>query len=525
MDYDYLIVGSGFGGSVSALRLTEKGYRVGVLEAGKRWNPEDFPRTNWDLRRFLFQPSLGCYGIMRMEVFRDVFILAGAGVGGGSLVYANTLLVPPDRFFADARWAHMKDWKAALAPHYDTAKRMLGVTRAPQVFETDRALQAVMDEMGRGHTFHHADVGVHFGQGPGVRSPDPYFGGRGPERTGCTLCGGCMIGCKHGSKNSLDRNYLYLAEQNGAEVHPETTAWDVRPREGGGYEVRTHRSDSPYLKRGQRTFTARHVVLSAGALGTTKLLLACKERGSLPHLSDQVGNYVRTNSEAILGVKARDPKADLTHGIAIAAGAYPDDDTHIEMCRYPKGSDSLAVITTHMTDGGSRLGRIGQALRQFVTHPIDSARAAWPFGFAQRGAIVLVMQPVDNYLRFVRERPWYAPWRRRMQTRNDTDAAIQATIPIGNEVTRRLAERLDAHPRSAITELLLNVPTTAHILGGATIADSPERGVIDARHEAFGHPGLFVVDGSVIPANLGVNPSLTITALAEHAMSQVPSRV
>lgn len=524
-DYDWLVVGSGFGGSVSALRLTEKGYSVGVLEAGKRFGPDTFPKTTWDTRRFLWAPALRCFGIMRMTFFRDAFVLSGAGVGGGSLVYANTLLVPPERFFSDPRWAHIRDWEAALRPFYDVALGMLGATPARVQGETDHILREVAEEMGRGDSFHVPTVSVYFGDGPGETHPDPYFGGRGPERTGCKLCAGCMVGCRYNAKNTLDKNYLYLAEQGGAVVHPETMVTDIQPLDGDGYRVSTYRSTSPWFRRGRRTFTARRVVLAAGAMGTPGLLMACRESGSLPELSPQLGNFVRTNSEAIIGVESHRDGVDFAHGIAISAGIHPDEDTHIETVRYSAGSDMLSLITTAMTDAGPRYKRVAAALGAALSDVPTAVRSALPFGWAKRTVILLVMQPVDNYMRFVRKRRWYAPWSHRIQTRNDgaESAQIKATIPIGNEVARRVAEKVQGTPRAAISELLLNVPTTAHILGGCAIAAGPESGVIDGDNQVFGHPGLYVVDGSMIPANLGVNPSLTITAMAEHTMSRIPA--
>lgn len=521
-DYDYVIVGSGFGGSVSAHRLTEKGYRVAVLEAGKRFDAADLPTTSWDARRFLWAPIARCFGIMRMTVFKDAFVLSGAGVGGGSLVYANTLLVPPDTFFEDAKWSGLRDWKAALAPHYQTALQMLGAIEAPHLSQTDHLLREVVeDELGRGDTFRRHTVGVYFGDGPGITHPDPYFDGKGPERTGCTLCAGCMVGCRFGAKNTLDKNYLYLAEQDGAVVIPERTVTDIKPLEGGGYAVSSYRSTSPVLNLGRETLRAKRVVLSAGSIGTTSLLMACKAAGSLPELSDQLGNYVRTNSEAILGVESADRDVDYAEGIAIAAGVHPDEHTHIEAVRYNAGSDALSLITTVLTDGGPRWRRLLEATGIMLRDAPRSLRNASPFGWARRTIILLVMQPVDNHMRFIRQRRWWAPWSHRLQTSNDGSAKVQASIPIGNDVARHLADKIDGQPRAAITELLFNAPTTAHILGGCPIGADRASGVIDDSHEVFGHPGLFVVDGSMIPANLGVNPSLTITAMAEHAMSQI----
>jgi cholesterol oxidase len=521
-DFDYLVIGSGFGGSVSAHRLTEKGYTVGVLEAGRRWGAEDFPRTSWRVRKFLWAPLIRCFGIMRMTFFRDAFVLSGAGVGGGSLVYANTLLIPPPSFFEDAQWRDITDWRAALAPHYEVALKMLGAVESPHLGETDLFLQDAAREMGREATFKRATVGVYFGDGPGHTHPDPFFDGRGPERSGCTLCAGCMVGCRFHAKNTLDKNYLWLAERAGAQVIPSTTVTDLQPLADGGFAVDTYRSSSPWLKRGKRRYTARHVVLSAGAIGSTRLLLACQERGSLKGLSRQLGNFVRTNSESILGVTATERGVDYAQGLAISAGFYPDDDTHIETVRYNRGSDMLSTLSTVMTDDGPVWRRLIQSLWIMAKQPIQTLRNSVPFGWARRTIILLVMQPVRSHMRFVFTRRWWAPWSRTLQTRNDGDERVKATIPIGNEVATRIAKRVGGQTRSVLTEVLFNVPTTAHIMGGCAIGADPERGVVDGHCRVHGVPGLRVIDGSVIPANLGVNPSLTITALAEHAMAAVP---
>lgn len=358
-DVDFAIIGSGFGGSVSALRLTEKGYSVAVLEMGKRWTKDDFAKTNWDLKRFLWRPWLGMYGILQMTLVKDAFFLHGAGVGGGSLVYANTMLVPPDEAFRDARWVGL-DWRETLAPFYATAQKMLGVVESPFVVETDEMLREVAEEMGRGHTFHKAKVAVFFGE-PGKTVPDPYFGGEGPERTGCIKCGGCMVGCRHGAKNSLDQNYLYFAEKKGAVVHPESRVMDVRPLEGGGYELTVARSTG--VLHPKRTIRARGVVVSAGSYGSVELLMKCKERGSLAKLSPQLGRYLRTNSEALLAIRSEKDDVDYSKGIAITSGVFVDDKTHIEVVRYPAGSDALAPLATVLTEGAgrSRAGFAGSA--------------------------------------------------------------------------------------------------------------------------------------------------------------------
>jgi cholesterol oxidase len=519
-DCDFAIIGSGFGGSVSALRLSEKGYSVVVVEMGKRWRKEDFPKSTWELRKYFWRPMLGMYGILQMTMVRDAFFLHGAGVGGGSLVYANTLLVPPDEAFADPRWVGL-DWKAVLAPHYETAKRMLGVTRSPFIVETDRILKEVADDLGRGHTFHHATVGVFFGE-PGKTVPDPYFGGEGPERTGCTKCGGCMVGCRVGAKNTLDQNYLYFAEKKGARVEPESRVIDVRPLEGGGYEL-TIKKSTGWLKP-LRKLRARGVVFSAGSYGTVSLLMKCKARGSLPKLSPALGSYLRTNSEALLAVRSKKKDVDYSKGIAITSGAFVDDKTHVEIVRYPAGSDSMAMLTTVLTDDGPFWPRWMRLVGNILRRPLHFLRTVVPFGWARRTAILLVMQPVDNHMRYVLRRPWWWPFKKRLDSERGSDKPVPVYLPIANEIARRMAEKMDGVPQSGITEVLLGKASTAHVLGGCPLGLTADDAVVDTKSRVFGYEDMYVIDGSIIPANLGVNPSLTITAMAEHAMSHVPAK-
>ena len=521
-DFDYVVIGSGFGGSVSALRLAEKGYSVCVLERGRRFAASDFPRTNWSLRKSLWMPRARCFGILRLSVLSDVFVLSGAGVGGGSLVYANTLYVPPAPFFDAPVWRDLADWQRVLQPFYRRAQFMLGVTQNRVEGEPDRVLAEIAGELGRGDSYVTTPVAVHFGT-PGQTVDDPYFGGVGPARTGCTLCGGCMVGCRFGAKNTLDKNYLWFAEQLGAEVRPMRTVVDVRALEGGGYEV-DHVRSGAWLGRDRQTLRARHVVMAAGVLGTVELLLECKARGSLPQLSDALGRHVRTNSEAILGVKARRQRERYDHGIAISSSIHVDDHTHVEVVRYSDGSDALQPLSTLLTDGGGRIPRWLRYLGNVVRHPIDFVRGLWPFGSARRGVFLLVMQTLDNSISLGLRRRWRRLWKKALDTERGDGPASPTYIPLGNQVARIFAKKIDGIPKSSIFEVLFDVPTTAHILGGAVIAGSASDGVVDVSHQAFGHPGLYVVDGSMIPANLGVNPSLTITALAEHAMSQIPTK-
>ncbi len=522
-DVDFAIVGSGFGGSVSALRLAEKGYSVTVLERGPRYRQEDFPKTNWDMKKSIWAPALGFFGILRLSVFSDAFILSGAGVGGGSLVYANTLYVPPDAFFEAPQWAHLGDWKKTLMPFYRVAQFMLGVTQNTFEGEPDRELAAVADELGKGHTFVRTPVGVYFGK-PGRTDPDPYFDGVGPERTGCTLCGGCMVGCRHGAKNTLDKNYLYFAEKLGAKVEEMRTVVEVRAlpeAEGGGYAITHERSDGR-IRKDRRVLRAKNVVLAAGVLGTMQILLEAQASGALPNLSKRLGHQVRTNSEAILGVISKRSDVNYSKGIAITSSIHPTDDTHVEVVRYSEGSDALAPLATLLTDGGSGAPRPLKYLANILKNPADFARTLWPFGSAKRGVFLLVMQTLDNSISFKLRRRWFRLFQESIDTDRGDGAPNPTYIPLGNQIARIFAQRVNGTPMSSIFEVLLDIPTTAHILGGAPIGEGPEHGVIGTDHQVFGHRGLYVCDGSAMPANLGVNPSLTIMALTEHAMSQLP---
>ncbi|MEE6178507.1 GMC family oxidoreductase [Mycobacterium sp. 050134] len=529
-DYDVLIIGSGFGGSVSALRLTEKGYRVGVLEAGRRFADEDFAETSWDLRKFLWAPRLGCYGIQRIHPLKNVMILAGAGVGGGSLNYANTLYVPPDPFFKDRQWAHITDWRDELMPHYDQAQRMLGVVTNPTVTDADKVLKQVADDMGCGDTWVPTPVGVFFGpdgaKAPGKTVPDPYFGGAGPDRTGCLECGCCMTGCRYGAKNTLLKNYLGLAESAGAEVVPMTTVKGFEQRPDGLWEVRTVRTGS-WLRRDRRTFTAENLILAAGTWGTQHLMFKMRDRGKLPRLSDRLGVLTRTNSESIVGAGRLEvtPDLDLTHGVAITSSIHPTSDTHVEPCRYGKGSNAMGLLQTLMTDGtgpgGTDVPRWKQLLQQATDDPRRMLRMLNVHQWSERTLIALVMQHLDNSITTYTKRGklgirWYTS----KQGHGDPNPAWN---PVGNEVTRRVAEKIDGVAGGTWGELF-NIPLTAHFLGGAAISDSPDLGVIDPYHRVWGYPNLYVVDGAAISANLGVNPSLSITAQAERAASLWPNK-
>lgn len=515
-DYDFIVIGSGFGGSVSALRLAEKGYKVAVLEKGRRWKKEDFPKTNWNIKKYMWLPRLGMYGYQMLTQLKHVLIFHGGGVGGGSLVYANQLLIPPDEVFDHPEWG-IADCKDTLAPHFEKARRMLGANPSPQVGVADKCLQQVGIEMRGEDTFHINDVGIFFGQ-PDKTVADPYFGGEGPERTGCTFCGACMIGCPVGAKNTLDRNYLYLAEKKGVEIIAETEVSGVRPL-NGGYEITT---SSPSGAHPKKSYTTRGAVFSGGVMGTVKLLHQCKQKGLLPNISDQLGNVVRTNSEALMGVKSYDKDTDWNDQIAITSGVYLDKTTHVEMVRYNKGSDLLLNLSTLMTGGGGRIPRVLRYLGNVMRHPFRFISLLWPLGKAASGTIVLVMQTDENYLKLDYKRRW---WRLGGYSMNSTVPSgfmrAPAYIPIANEVTRRLAEKMNGIPLSSYPEALMNASTTAHILGGCCMGETAEKGVVGLDGGLFGYPNLYVADGSVIPANLGVNPSLTITALSEYIMSQV----
>jgi cholesterol oxidase len=523
-DYDWIVVGSGFGGSVSALRLAEKGYKVAVLECGKRFTDKDFPKSTWDIRRYFWAPRLGLRGIFRLTTFKDVSVVSGSGVGGGSLGYANTLYVPPSKFFEDPQWGDLADWESELAPHYAEAQRMLGVSEVQANDPADELLREYGEHIGVGDTYQKTPVGVYFGA-PGKTVPDPFFDGEGPDRTGCSFCGRCMVGCPHGAKNTLVKNYLYLAEQRGVEVIPSRTVTEIRPlgaADGSdGYTVAGERSGI-LPGRGKSTLRARGVIVAAGALGTNKLLQRCRLGGALPRVSQRLGELVRTNSEMILAVTVpEDYPDDLTRRVAISGSIYPDADTHIETVSYGNDGDSMSLLYTLLVGDGTRVTRPLKLLGQILRHPVRFAKVLRPKGWSRRTIILLVMQTLDNAiaLRPTLKRSGNV-W---LQTEQDPEKPNPTFIPVANDAAKWLAERTGGVAQSSVMEAMMNIPTTAHILGGAVIGHGPEDGVVDARQRVFGYENLLVCDGSAVPANVGVNPSLTITALAEHAMDQIPA--
>jgi cholesterol oxidase len=523
--YDYVIIGSGFGGSVSAMRLTEKGYSVLVLEKGKRFEDRDFAKTNWQYWKYVWMPAIRAHGILQISILKGVMVLHGAGVGGGSLGYANVLEVPTEETFATPPWNQNVKWGEVLKSHYQTAKKMLGVSRNPKLWKADHLLKEMADEAGMGHTFRATDVGAYFGE-EGVTVPDPFFGGEGPARAGCQHCGGCMVGCRYNAKNTLPKNYLYFAEKNGAKVLPEVEVTDVRPSTSASsrYEV-TYQNSTRLFKQIQ-TVQAKNVIFSAGVMGTMKLLLNLRDvKKSLPKLSERLGSMVRTNSEGLLGSVARKSDINYSQGVAISSIYNHDEITRIEPVRYPDGSSLMRFLAAPLIETNVSIPiRILKFLWWALTHPIDFAKASFLPGWAHNVTILLVMQHTDNRMRFRIGRSLFTFFRSGMIAEEEPGYEINAQVKGSHELTRKFAKRVNGVALGSIGENLLGLPTTAHILGGAPIGISPEMGVVNENFQVHNYEGLYIIDGSIMPANPGVNPSLTITALAEYAMSRIGNK-
>lgn len=516
-DYDVVVVGSGFGGSVAALRLSEKNYRVLVIEAGKEFKDHEYAKTSWRLRKFLFAPVIRCFGIQRIHRLPNVLVLAGAGVGGGSLVYANTMYEPMKEFFTQGPWAKITDWQKELKPFYELARRMLGVAQNPILTPADKAMQSVAKRMGVENTFRLAPVAVHFGNGPGVPSDDPYFGGVGPVRNGCTHCGECMTGCRHNAKNTLDKNYLALARNLGAKIKSLTTVTKIKPN--NDYWLVTTKRTGGVKKQ---TITAKHVVVAAGTYNTQKLLHNMKNSGHLPNLSDRLGYLSRTNSEALLGaVAAEIPDPDFTKGVAITSSFFPEEQTHIEPVRYGVGSNAMGLLATVFTDGDEKTPRWRIWLVEVIKHPITALKTFWVKNWSRKTVIALVMQSLDSSITvFGKRRKLIPGWK--LSSKQGDGKPNPTWLPIANKVARELADVISGKPMGNLGEVI-NAPFTAHFVGGCVIGENAQTGVIDAYHRVFGYQGLHVVDGSTISGNLGVNPSLTITAQAERAFAMWPN--
>jgi cholesterol oxidase len=531
--YDYVIIGSGFGGSVSAMRLTEKGYSVLVLEKGKRYEDRDFAKTNWQYWKYLWMPLIRAHGILQISILKGVMVLHGAGVGGGSLGYANVLEVPTEETFATPAWNQNVKWGEVLKAHYETAKKMLGVSRNPKLWKADFLLKEMADEIGMGHTFRATDVGAYFGE-EGVTVPDPFFGGKGPDRAGCQHCGGCMVGCRYNAKNTLPKNYLYFAEKNGAKVLSEMEVIDVRrwTRDGGRsavdgpsspvhYEV-TYQTSTKLFKQ-THTVHAKNVIFSSGVMGTMKLLLNLRDvKKSLPKLSARLGTMVRTNSEGLLGSVARKSDINYSQGVSISSIYNYDEMTRVEPVRYPSGSSLMRFLAAPLIDTDVSIPmRVLKFLWWALIHPIDFLRALFLPGWAHNVTILLVMQHADNRMRFRIGRSLFTLFRSGMVADGEPGYEINAQVKGSHELTRDFAKRTNGVALGSIGENLLNLPTTAHILGGAPMGQNADEGVVNENFEIHNYEGLYIIDGSIMPANPGVNPSLTITALAEYAMERI----
>lgn len=514
-DYDYVIIGSGFGGSVSALRLSEKGYKVLVIEKGKWFNkPSDFAKTNWNLRKWMWLPSLGMTGIFKLTFFRHVAVLSGAGVGGGSLVYANTLPIPKAGFFNSGSWNGLRDWENELKPFYATAKKMLGAEKHPYMSRSDKAMQTLAEEMGNKNAFQKTDVAVYFGK-VGETVPDPYFDGKGPDRTGCNLCGGCMLGCRFNAKNTLDKNYLHLAQQLGCEIKAETEVYDViplNPDGSEGYRINFKESLSFFSKKG--SVKAKSVIFAGGVLGTMDLLLKLKE-SSLPNLSDALGKGVRTNSESLIGVTTYNKNDSFSEGIAIGSIVNIDENRHVEPVKYSEGAGFWRLFMAPMVQGSTILSRVYRMIKEIVLHPIDNFKIFLVDDWSKRTHILLYMESIDSTLQMKRSKIGF------IKTNIEAGTAPTAFNPVAQAIAHKIEKIINGKAMVMSNETLLGIPTTAHILGGACMGDNAESGVIDQNNHVFNYKNMLICDGSMISANIGVNPSLTITALTERAMSLI----
>ena len=513
LDYDYIIIGSGFGGSVSALRLSEKGYKVLVIEKGKWWKPEDFPKSNMQMKKWLWEPKLGFKGFFKITFLNHITVLSGVGVGGGSLTYANTLPVPKKAFFTSGSWKNLADWETELAPFYETAYRMLGAAKNPSAGPADKAIKQIAEDIGRAEHFEPTKVGVYFGE-PGKTVADPYFDGKGPDRTGCIHCGECMTGCRHNSKNTLDKNYLYLAQNLGAEILAEHEVTDVRPiaREDGsdGYYV-----DFKSAVSGKKTLKTRGVIFAGGVMGTMPLLLKIKDK-SLPRLSNVLGWRVRTNNEALINVVSKNDDKDYTKGIAIGSILHTDDNTHLEPCRYGQGSNFFRYLILPMAFGSNIFTRMLKVFWALLSSPLAFLKMFFTKRFSERTTVLLFMQTINSTIRIKRGR--ITP----MMTVLESGPKPSAFIPEAKDLADRYTKIVNGTAFVSFAETLFGIPTTAHILGGAVMGENGEEGVINANNEVFGYKNMLVCDGSMISANPGVNPSLSITAISEHAMSKIP---
>jgi len=518
MDYDYIIIGSGFGGSVSALRLSKKGYKVLVVEKGKWFKAKDFPKTNWNFKKWLWMPRLRFFGIMKLTIFKHLAVISGTGVGGGSLVYANTLPTPKTAFFNSGSWKHLNDWEIELKPYYDEALRMLGAAKNPKLFDGDFGLKKMAEKLDIKQRFDTTRVAVFFGE-PNKTQKDPYFDGEGPDRAGCNFCGACMTGCRHNAKNTLDKNYLYLAQKSGAEILAENEVVNVQPinlLDGSqGYEVSIQTSTS-FLKKRKKIMT-KGVIFSGGVLGTIKLLLKLKEK-SLPNLSEKIGEDIRSNNETLISVSSLEKDKNYSKGIAIGSILDTDENSHLEICRYGEGSNAWKLAHLPYVTGSNVTSRILKTLVKLVKHPVDYFKIYVMNSWAKNTVVLLFMQTLDSTLKLKRNGIG------QMTSTVSSGKAPTPFIPESIKLVKAYSEAINGVSTSFAVETLAEIPSTAHILGGAVMGETTKEGVIDKHNKVFGYENMYIIDGSMISANPGVNPSLSITAIAEYAMDQIPSK-